>query len=567
MPMSIRDLLRILRRNLIVVLACLLGGAVAGGLPALNRPSSYTTLTRLFVSSNVSDSSDTLLQNSNLVLDRVPSYVTLVNSPFVLNQVAQRLGGSETVDSMSGRVAATSPLQTALIEITVRDTTARRAYDLALAVAAVVTSVVPRLETSATGFAPIKITMVSQPGLPSRPDLAPVGVPLAVGLLLGLLLGVAVAVCRELLDGRLDDPEQLRTRLGLAPLAVLTATTGKHPAPTPLDDVYWSSPASEGYRQLRANLRVAVAAGELRSILVTGPHAEDDAPTVARNLAIALGLAKVRVLLIDADLRHPRPTAAFGIGPDDPSGDDEASDTDEPSGAAEPSDNEDPSNAGTGGLAAALSGAADIDAVIRPWRDGTIHVLPAGRDAGSAELLASAAMDDLLAKLEGRFDLLIISAPSVLEVADAAALATRVDGVVLTVRCRRTRWNAVSRAVQALYDVQARMLGAAVLCRSRSRAVGSPDARPVQASTAARRGAAVVIPGPRTYDAARRGAVSARQLRRPQRRLPVPPQSPAPAPHPPPRQVAPARGVAAVNGALDAVQNYRSADPNQKGKW
>src|SRR4051794_9988646 len=171
--MSVRDLLRILRRNLTVMAVCLVAGAALGGAMAVRHPSSYTAQTRLFVSSSGSDSTETLLQNSNLVLNRVPSYATLVNSPLVLSKVEQRLGRTEPLESMTGRIEATNPLQTAVIEITVRDTTARRAYELAGAVSAVVMAVVPTLEAAGSGFAPVKISLVSQPELPARPDLGP----------------------------------------------------------------------------------------------------------------------------------------------------------------------------------------------------------------------------------------------------------------------------------------------------------------------------------------------------------------------------------------------------------
>jgi capsular exopolysaccharide synthesis family protein len=546
MLMSVRDLLRILRRNLTVMAVCLVAGVTLGGFLALSQPASYTTHTRLFVSSNGSDSTDTLLQNSNLVLDRVPSYATLVNSPLVLSQVAQRLP-AESVESMAGRITATNPLQTALIEITVRDTTARRAYDLAAAVSAVVMSVVPRLETAATGFVPIKITLVSQPELPARPDLEPAGSRLGLGILLGLLLGTVIAVGRELLDARLQDPEQLRTVLNLAPLGVLADSGRGDRAPLSPDDAYWTSRAGEGYRQLRANLRVLVTSGGLRSVLVSGPHAGDGAATVAQNLAIALSLIRVRVLLVEADLRHPRLAETFGIGATGNAG------------------------ARDDGLSAVLAGDLTVDQAIHSWQDSTLHLLPAGSGAGaSAELLASDVMRDLLGRLEQQFDLVIISAPPILEVADAAVLAAEVDGVVLALRCKTTRWTAVRQSAQALSDARARVLGAAVLGKTRGVGRIGADAVP---------GAMPATPEPAPAPVAGAGAndeqvTTSNRLKRPPRRPPVPPLSPGPDAIP--RQLTSARGVAAVSRAVKIPANNhpannhapdnRTDDPNDGGR-
>ncbi|WP_164842336.1 polysaccharide biosynthesis tyrosine autokinase [Actinoplanes solisilvae] len=502
--MSVRDLVRLLRRNLMVVVVCLIAGATLGSFAALSRPASYTSHAQLFVSSNGSDSTDTLLQNSNLVMARVPSYASLVNSPLILSQVADRLSRTESVPSLAARVSATNPLQTALIDITVQDTTAQGAYDLAAAVSAVVMAELPRLETAATGFVPIKIALVSQPELPARAELGPAGYRLAVGVLLGLLIGAAIAVGRELLYGRLADPEQLRAKLDLAPLGVL-AGLRKTDRRRPPDDAYWASRAGEGYRQLRANLRVLVATDGLRSVLVTGPRADDGAAVVARNLALALSRVQKGVLLIEADLRHPVTRQDRG-------------------------------------LAAVLSGDLDAVAAIQPWPDSKLHVLPAGPgSAASGELLASDAMRELLGRLEHRFDLVIISAPPLLEVADTAVLAAEVDGVLLTARSGGTRWTALRQSVQALYDARARVLGAAVLGRSRGAGRASTEAlaAPVEAAVEA----------------------------------PPPPRRPIPVPVPPrpptaiDRQLAPARGVAAVNQSGETTANFPAEDPHDNRRW
>jgi capsular exopolysaccharide synthesis family protein len=164
---------------------------------------------------------------------------------------------------------------------------------------------------------------------------------------------------------------------------------------------------------------------------VTGPFHDDGASAVARNLAVALGLAQLRVLLVDADLRNGRLA-----------------------------------NLGPLGLSDVLTGKVDVEHVIRPWGDGTIHVLPAGpTPANPSELLGSPAMTELMAKLEEEYELILVYAPSVLRVADAAVLATKAHAVLLTVRIGRTRRDAVRRSVQVLDDVNARVLGAVALER------------------------------------------------------------------------------------------------------
>jgi hypothetical protein len=123
-----------------------------------------------------------------------------------------------------------------------------------------------------------------------------------------------------------------------------------------------------------------------------------------------------------------------------------------------------------------------------------------------------------------------------------------------------------------LYDTRARVLGAAVLGKTRGAGRASRDVLPVPLAAApwsAPPGA--TAPG-RANDGPRR-VVPTRLVRRPLRRLPVPPQSPAtPGTGPIPRQFTRARGVAAVNKAVESLTNNRTPtkrtdEPNDSGRW
>jgi hypothetical protein len=148
----------------------------------------------------------------------------------------------------------------------------------------------------------------------------------------------------------------------------------------------------------------------------------------------------------------------------------------------------------------------------------------------------------------------IISAPPMLDVADTAVLAAEVDGVVLTTRIGSTRWTAVRQSVQALRDARALILGAAVLGQTRGAGRASPDALTVPDP------ATPAIDGPRP-------PTESRPVVRPLRRPPA-----RPAPEAVPRQLFPARGVAAVDKAVEAPANSRRPagrreDANDRGRW
>ena len=76
-----------------------------------------------------------------------------------------------------------------------------------------------------------------------------------------------------------------------------------------------------------------------------------------------------------------------------------------------------------------------------------------------ADLMHTDAFGRLLARLDERFDKVILDSPPVCVVTDAAILSTRVQATVLVIRALRTRRDAARRAMRALRDVGANCAG------------------------------------------------------------------------------------------------------------
>ena len=115
---------------------------------------------------------------------------------------------------------------------------------------------------------------------------------------------------------------------------------------------------------------------------------------------------------------------------------------------------------GAVGLTDVLVGRADLEDVLQPWADGGILLLPSGAiPPNPSELLGSQQMKDLLAELEQQVDLVLIDAPPLLPVTDAAVLATDVSGAIVVVRAGRTTRDQVGRAVEVLRGVDAHVYG------------------------------------------------------------------------------------------------------------
>ena len=107
-----------------------------------------------------------------------------------------------------------------------------------------------------------------------------------------------------------------------------------------------------------------------------------------------------------------------------------------------------------------LIGKASLESALVSWQRGLLDFLPAGTiPPNPSELLGSGQMADLLKDLATRYDIIVLDAPPLLPVTDAAVLATVADGAILVARHGSTRKEQVRQAAEALHQVNARLLG------------------------------------------------------------------------------------------------------------
>jgi capsular exopolysaccharide synthesis family protein len=105
-------------------------------------------------------------------------------------------------------------------------------------------------------------------------------------------------------------------------------------------------------------------------------------------------------------------------------------------------------------------GNAKLRSVVQKWGPRTMDVLTAGEIPPNPSLLVgSTSMTDLLDYGRAQYDLVIIDAPPLLPVADAAVLARITDGAVVVVDLNRVRTHQLREALATLAAVDARCLG------------------------------------------------------------------------------------------------------------
>lgn len=179
-------------------------------------------------------------------------------------------------------------------------------------------------------------------------------------------------------------------------------------------------PASrEQYRRLAAALHNAQESTGIKVVMVASAVVGEGKTLTASNLALTLSESyKLRVLLVDADLRRPSIDGLFGL-------------------------------AKTAGLREALMSPELHKLDLHDF--GELSVLTAGRATSDPMSgLTSGNMRQIIDEARDLFDWVVIDTPPVVLLPDAHLLAAMVDGAVLVIRADATPHDLVQRAVEAI---------------------------------------------------------------------------------------------------------------------
>lgn len=412
-----------------IIAACtLLGLFAATAISLVVRPS-YAAQTKLFVAIQSAGSVAELQQGNTFTQARVLSYVETTKTPAVLQPVVDSLGLSETPAELASSVSASADLNTVIITISAINESPVQAAAIAQAVADSLITVVGDLERPDSGGpSPIKLAVVTPAVAPSSPSSPNTELNILVGLLGGLVSGLAISILRAALDTKVRGESDFSLVSGAPRLGWVSYDENASRKPL-LTQVSPQSPRAESFRQIRTNLQFATVNSESKTILVTSSVPGEGKSTTATNLAMAMAQAGQRVVLIEADLRRPMVANYLGLE-------------------------------SSAGLTTALVGSAQLEDLLQPWGPDHLYVLSAGKiPPNPSELLGSKAMSQLLHELETMFDVVIIDAPPLIPVTDAAVLAQIVGGVVLVVGAGKIKTQDLEKSLRSLNLVEANLLG------------------------------------------------------------------------------------------------------------
>lgn len=189
------------------------------------------------------------------------------------------------------------------------------------------------------------------------------------------------------------------------------------------------SPVAEAYRTLRTNIQFSSLDKELKIIAITSSGPNEGKTTTIANLAVTMAQSGSKVLLIDCDLRKSQIHNHFGLN-------------------------------NHKGLTNVLAQQLPLEEAITQTTVMGLDILTAGpKPPNPSELLGSNTMQAFLQRVSQEYDRVLLDAPPIGVVTDAAVLSAIVDGIILTVASGQVTIDAAQRSKELLEKVNANILG------------------------------------------------------------------------------------------------------------
>lgn len=188
---------------------------------------------------------------------------------------------------------------------------------------------------------------------------------------------------------------------------------------------------AESIRAVRLAIQRASRSAPVKSVMVSSSIDGEGKTTLATNLALSLAAAGARTILVECDLRNPEMTRSL-------------------------------CPAASVGAIEVATGKARFDQAVFVDRATGLAVLPSPPrklSAGLSEFIFSDPMSNMLERLKGHFDYVVIDSPPLVPLVDARALAEIADRIILTIRWDGTPQDVVTHALNSLGPAYDRVLG------------------------------------------------------------------------------------------------------------
>lgn len=356
--------------------------------------------------------------------------------PYILTSgVLQRKVENDLgIESVAGKISAEVMENTNFLTISVEDIDAERAYATLQSVIKNYPSVseviigkisMQKLDETGIPIAPINANEVKRKTIKGG----------IVGGVFGFLWIGLLTFIHKTIRGEEDCPKLIYKKcLGSVPQIHAKKRSAKQEYHLNILDEYVEDKFLEAFRIIRNKVEQSAEINQLKSILVTSAISGEGKSTIAVNLALSLAQRNKKVALLDCDLRHP-------------------------------SDNTILKWKQNKGLGEYLKGECSLSEC---WihnknvfgNHEELFFIPGGKPLeDGSKFLSTDKMQKIIEELESKMDFVIIDAPPIALMTDAAILSKYADGVLFIVRQDYANVNCILEGMEELTQSKTYFMG------------------------------------------------------------------------------------------------------------
>jgi tyrosine-protein kinase Etk/Wzc len=262
---------------------------------------------------------------------------------------------------------------------------------------------------------------------------------LVIAFLIGLLVSMVIIVLLRALRVVIEDPEIIEAKLGLPVYATVPHSKAEaalsrkrkrgQESSELLAVIMPNDDAVESLRSLRTTLHFALLDTPRSSLLMTSPSPSAGKSFLSKNLGAVLAQLGKRIVIIDADLRRGHLHKEFSLEREI-------------------------------GLSEYITSQTTLPEIVKSTSIPNLFVLTTGQiPPNPSELLMHPRLEALLSELSGKYDTLIIDAPPILAVSDAAIIGRHVGATMMVTRAGKHPIFELEQAVKRLNQAGVQVKG------------------------------------------------------------------------------------------------------------
>jgi capsular polysaccharide biosynthesis protein len=224
MEITLPQLMKVLRKNLFVILLCtVVAGAAAYGISKYVLAKTYVSSVKFYVDtgSSYNASISENMSGLNYAQKLVNTYIQMLNTNSFFEKVEKESGVNIPLEEFKKNIKLSTLNDTEVFEASVSANTPEEAQKTASVIENLTPSIISQFKTGAT------LKIVDPASYPDKPSSPNVTLYTAAGLVLGFILAGTVLLLRDSLDVRIKGEEDITEKFNLPILASVPEFGGK----------------------------------------------------------------------------------------------------------------------------------------------------------------------------------------------------------------------------------------------------------------------------------------------------------------------------------------------------